>query len=256
MKDGKTRAARLSAGCLPLALTGLLFLMTATPAQAQEGFILTPEAPPGPRIHGREYIELSSDGLRMELGFDSYRSGQLIFDLVVFNDTPDSLELDPGDFYYTFLEHPDSIAVTGDTVALTGPSGVRDLYQDELEDWMDMRDKNNFRGALEGGAGILAAAIGFLTTEDPGFILDAALSTIGTASATSEANREVDQAMELVLEEQEILDMELFSDTTLAPGTHSSGFVVFPHYPSNCHYLFCFPAGSYRFEFVYSQENF
>ena len=65
---------------------------------------LSPVAPEGHFQMGREYITLCHDRVRVELGFDGLYEENLVFDLVIHNNTGQPLSFNPSDFYYVILD--------------------------------------------------------------------------------------------------------------------------------------------------------
>ena len=152
---------------------------------------LTPEAPEGHYEMGREYIKLSSDSIFVELGYDGVHGKHLVFDFVVINGTPDVLTISPSDFYYVLLD-----SATADTSKLPPrmaihPERILYHYDETLDSKQEAKSINSLLGFLEAGVGLLANTTAFIATENPGYIVDALFSTLGTADHYIAENQQI-----------------------------------------------------------------
>lgn len=233
----------------------VLLIFLASCASPQVVTRLTPEAPAGNYAMGREYIPLSSEGVEVELGFDAYRGDQLIFDLVVINHTRDSLHIDPEQFHYLLIEHPQADSSAHPPTAAIPPLGVMESYDMELEDMKEGKSANTAMGFVEAGFGLLAAATTLFITEDPLVVVDAVLNTIGTAGNYMETDKQIEDAMEETGLEKMVVSEGMFQDCSLDWDEGVSGYVYFPRHSGPGYYLFCFPIGEQTFQFVYRQEE-
>ena len=144
-------------------------------------FQLTPEAPEGNYEMGREYLSLSNDSVDVELGFDGMHGEHLVFDFVVINRTPNKLSIDPSDFYYVVLDSASADSSKFPPRMAIHPERILHHYDETLENKQEAKHVNSFLGFLDAGIGLLANTTAFIATENPGFIVDAVFSTLGTA---------------------------------------------------------------------------
>jgi hypothetical protein len=61
--------------------------------------------------------------------------------------------------------------------------------------------------------------------------------------------------MEVIHEEKELVEEEIFRSCELAPGEVVSGYVYFPQHSDAEYYMFCFPVNKQEFQFVYRQQK-
>ena len=238
-----------------ISLTPALLLFLCSCATPQVVTQITPEAPEGTFAMGREYIPLASGDIQVELGFDGIYEDQLVFDLVVINDSPESLTLQPHDFYYVLLDSPaaDS-SMTPPRMAIK-PDKVLFNYDRLIEDKMGQKKANSFLGILETGMGLLANTAAYISTENPAYIADAIAFTFYKADQYVGQGKMIDSELEMISEEKGVVSEELFRPCEVAPGEGVSGYVFFPRHPDTEYYMFCFPVEQELFQFVYRQEN-
>ena len=204
---------------------------------------------------GREYIPLSDGNIEVELGFDGIYDDQLVFDLVVINHGSEPLTIQPGDFYYVLLD-----SATADSSMLPPrmalkPEKVLIQYDEYIEDKQEQKTANTFMGILEAGAGLLATTAAVITTENPAYIFDGIGGLFGTAGHYIEQDKQIEADMEMIHEEKEVVDEELFRSCQVLPGKGASGYVYFPKHSDTEYYMFCFPLEEQLFQFVYRQEK-
>lgn len=216
---------------------------------------LTPEAPEGYIEMGREYISLSNDSLDVELGFDGIDGEHLVFDFVVINRTPQELFINPSDFYYVLLD-----SATADYSKLPPrmafhPERIMHHYDETLESKQEAKSMNTLLGFMEAGVGLLANTTAFFATEDPGYIVDAVFSTLGTADYYVALDNQIETDINMIHSAKEIVNQEIFRLGQLPPGEVVSGYVYFPKHPETEYYMFCFPIQDQLFQFVYNQRK-
>lgn len=216
---------------------------------------ISPEAPEGNFAMGREYIALSNDHIDVELGFDGIYGSDLVFDLVVFNGSPKPLNIQAKDFYYVLLD-----SATADSSLLPPhmalhPEKVLHNYDEMLDDKEGQKKANTLLGFLDAGVGLLASTAGFLSTDNPAYISDAVFNTLGTANYYIAQDKQIQTELEMIDQEKELVDEEIFRSMELAPGEHVSGYVYFPRQSDASYYMFCFPVEDQLFQFVYRQEK-
>ena len=216
---------------------------------------ITPEAPEGTFAMGREYIALNSGMVDVELGFDGIYGTNLVFDFVVINGSAETLTLQANDFYYVLLNSatadssmlPPRMAVKPDKVLLN--------YDEILEAKKGEKRANSFLGFLEGGVGLLATTAAFVSTQSPAYITDAVFNTMGTAKHYISNDKQIKSELEMISEEKELVNEEIFRSCQIEPGEVVSGFVYFPEHSDTEYYMFCFPVEDQLFQFVYMQEK-
>lgn len=216
---------------------------------------LTPEAPEGHYANGREYITLNSDSVVVELGYDGTHGENMVFDFVVINKTPDSILINPSDFYYVLLD-----SSTADTSKLpprmaVHPERIIHHYDETLQKRADEKSANTILGFLEAGIGLVANTTAFLASEDPGFMVDAVFGTLGTADHYISQDQWISQDIEMIQNEKDIVNEEIFRRSQLPPGKVVSGYVYFPRNPDTGYFMFCFPLEDQLFQFVYNQQH-
>jgi len=216
---------------------------------------LAPEAPEGHYQMGREYIALRSDSVVVELGYDGTHGDNMVFDFVVINKTPQSLHINPSDFYYVLLD-----SSTADTTKLPPrmalhPERIIHHYDETLQKRADDKRNNTVLGFLEAGIGLVANTTAFLATEDPGYMVDAVFGTIGTADHYVSQDKRISQDIKMIHDEKDIVNEEIFRRSQLPPGKVVSGYVYFPRNPDTSYFMFCFPVEDQLFQFVYNQQH-
>jgi hypothetical protein len=234
----------------------LLTLMAASCATPQVVTQLIPEAPEGKFEMGREYIPLNNDSIDIELGFDGINGEHLVFDLVVVNRTPDTLFINPSDFYYEVLDSATAASSMYPQRMAVHPERILSHYEESLEERHDQKSVNTIFGFIEAGIGLIAGTTGFIATEDPGIIIDAVLNTLGTAETYVSADRAIGEEIDAITKEKEIVQEEIFRSLQLPPGKVASGYVYFPRYEQQGYLMFCFPLENQLFQFVYNQKQF
>jgi hypothetical protein len=216
---------------------------------------ITPEAPEGSFALGREYIPLGSESIDVELGFDGIYGPHLVFDFVVVNSSSEILSIQPKDFYYVLLD-----SATADSSKLpphmaVKPEKVLLSYDQIIEDKHGQKKANSFLGFLDAGVGLLATTAAFISTENPVYISDAIFNTVGTANHYIVQDKQIKSELEMIHEEKEVVDEEIFRSCQVAPGEVVSGFVYFPMHSETGYYMFCFPMENQLFQFVYRQQK-
>lgn len=216
---------------------------------------ITPEAPEGHFAMGREYIALESDEIGVELGYDGIQGNNLVFDFVVHNGSPDTLNIRPAEFFYVLLDSANAASgMEGDWYSLP-PDSVLSHYERSIQDREKAKGTNTFLGILQASVDLLYNTSGFIATEDPTFIVDAVFRTAGTADQVISQNRMVSEEMELIAEEKKLVKEEIFRVCKIAPGQINSGYVYFPRHELCDYYMFCFPVEQHLFQFVYRQQK-
>jgi len=237
------------------ALLPLIVLISVSCTTPRVVTQLVPEAPEGHYAQGREYIPLSNGGVDVELGFDGMFGEYLVFDLVVVNRTTDTLTLNPRDFYYEVIETPSADSSLFPPRMTIHPERVLDRYQQHLKEGENQKEINTILGFIDAGIGILANTTAFIATDDPAFIADAVLQTLGTADHYVSNDRAIGMEMDAIKEEEEMVREEIFRFVAIAPGSVASGLIYFPRYEDTGYLMFCFPAEEQLFQFVYNQTK-
>lgn len=235
-------------------LIPVIFLMTASCATPQKVTRLVPEAPEGRFEVGREYIPLHNDSIDAELGFDGRSGDFLVFDFVVVNGSRQSLKIDPSEFYFVIIDDPMADSSLMPSRMAVHPEQVLQAYDRQVEEQEDRKHANKVFGFIDAGIGILATASAFAATDNPGYIADAVLQTIGTADRYVAADRMIGAQLEAIHTEREVVREELFRPVELPPGKAANGFVYFPAAGSRGYLMFCFPMQDRLFQYVYRQE--
>ena len=135
------------------------------------------------------------------------------------------------------------------------PDKVLLNYEEKIDHKLEQKRTNSVLGFLEAGVGILATTAAVISTENPAYLADGLLSTVETAGYYAGKDKQIKNDLELIKEEKEVVDEELFRTCHVGTGETVSGFVFFPEHPEACYYLFCFPLENQLFQFVYSQEK-
>jgi hypothetical protein len=235
-------------------LIPVIFLMTASCATPQSVTRLVPEAPEGRFEVGREYIPLHNDSVDTELGFDGRSGDFLVFDFVVVNGTRQPLKIDPSEFYFVIIDDPMADSSLLPSRMALHPDQVLQAYDSQLEKQENRKQVNKVFGFIDAGIGILATASAFAATDNPGYIADAVLQTIGTADHYLAADRMIGAQLESMNSEREVVREELFRPVELSPGRVANGFVYFPSPEARGYLMFCFPLQDRLFQYVYRQE--
>jgi len=233
----------------------LLFVLNCSCTAPRVITKLSPEAPEGHIANGREYIALEGDQMTVELGYDGMMAEHLVFDLVVHNGSGDTLMLSPAQFFYVVLDSADAETDFNTSWSSVHPDTVLMLYDSSIESREEARGLNTFLGILQASVDLLYHTSGFLATEDPGFIIDAVFSTAGAADQYISQNRIIAAEMDMISEEKELVNKEIFRSGPISPGKVSSGYVYFPRNEHCAFYMFCFPLGEQLFQFVYRQQK-
>ena len=235
---------------LPLPIL-LLFSCTAPRVVTQ----ITPEAESGYYAQGREYITLDSEEVAVELGYDGIQGENLVFDFVVHNTTPDTLCIRPSDFYYVVLDSATEETPSDTSWLAVQPENVLMHYDKTLEERKEEKGINSLLGIIQAGAAIIYNTTAFIATDNPGYLADAFLQTVGTADQYISQSRMISSEMEMISEEKNIVNEEMFRECKVPPGTVVSGYVFFPKHDSTTYYMFCFPIENQLFQFVYNQRK-
>jgi hypothetical protein len=215
-----------------------------TCAAPQEVMKLSPEAPGGNFEMGREYIFLSSDSIQVELGFDGFCDENMVFDLVVFNNTGHPLSIDPAEFYYELLDSATSDSSRVPPKMAVIPEKILDRYEDDLEYTEIERGINAVMGVIESGIGFITHATSFM---------DAFLGSVGPAHYHMVRDRQISDGLEQITLEKEVVEEEILRKDQVPPGKVASGFVFFPGHSDPAYLMFCFPLEDQLFQFVYQQ---
>ena len=216
---------------------------------------ISPEAPEGNYAMGREYISLGNDGIDVELGFDGIYDAYLVFDFVIINGTEETLTIRPKDFYYVVLDSANANAAPHTPWMAVHPDKVLMHYDKTLEETKESKNLNSIFGILQAGVSIVYNTAGFIATENPGYIVDAVLQTVGTADQYISQDKMISSEMEMISEEKELVKEEIFRTCMVPPRTVTSGYVYFPLNEQTAYYMFCFPIGNQLFQFVYKQQK-
>lgn len=216
---------------------------------------LTPEAAEGHYEMGREYISLKNDSIEVELGFDGMHGENLVFDFVVINRTPQTLAINPSDFYYVLLDSALADTSKFPPRMAMHPERILHHYEETLEAREGIKEINAILGFLEAGIGLLANTTSFIATDDPGYLLDAVFGTLGTAGVYAVKDHQISEDIERIDSEWEVVNEEIFRLTEVPSGNVASGYVYFPGHPDAGYYMFCFPIEDQLFQFVYNHRK-
>jgi hypothetical protein len=230
-----------------------LFLALSIQAAAQGNKRLVPQAPEGHFEMGREYIDLSNDSIRIELGFDGIFDDFFIFDVVVHNQTGHPFPVDPAGFCYVILDSAEAENSPLPPFRSTPPERILSRYSERIREGENHREINTIFGLIEGGINLLADASAFLTTEDPFYIVDAVLNSVGTAGHYVTRDLAISWKRDLIGQEKEVVRAEILQKGELPPEKVVSGFVFFPVYDEPGFLMFCIPVDNQMFQFVYRQ---
>ena len=235
-----------------LLLSLLLFCACTAPRVVTQ---ITPEAPGGHYAMGREYIPLESDHIDVELGYDGIQGEDLVFDFVVHNTTSDTLTILPADFYYLVLDSANAESSPDTSWMSVHPGKVMMHYDNVMENRKKEKGMNSFMGILQAGVGILYNTTAFIATDNPGYLVDAVLYTVGTADQFISQDRMISDEMGMISEEKALVDKEIFRACKVPPGEVVGGYVYFPKHDNTPYYMFCFPVENQLFQFVYNQRK-
>lgn len=216
---------------------------------------VVPEASEGTFAMGREYIPLSDMQVDVELGFDAIYDDHLVFDFVVINRSKDSLTIRSQDFYYLLLDNPSADSSLHPPRMAVKPDKVLLNYEKIIEDKQEQKRVNSFLGFLEAGIGVLTTTAAVVATENPVYLADGLFGLFGTADHYITQDKRISSDMELIHEEKEVVEEEIFRSCELAPGATVSGYVYFPQHSEAEYYMFCFPVENQLFQFVYRQQK-
>lgn len=232
----------------------VIALMTASCATSQEITRLIPEAPEGHFEVGREYITLKNDSIEAELGFDGRSGDFLVFDFVVINNSDTPLSINPAAFYYVILDDPLADSSMLPPKMAMHPDRVLNAYDRWLEAQEKRKKMNKALGFIDAGIDILATASAFAATDNPGYIADAVLNTLGTADQYVAADHVIGAEINSLSKEREVVRDEIFRAHELPSGKVANGFVYFPAGDAEKYLMFCFPMEDHLFQYVYRQE--
>jgi len=233
-----------------------LFLLLLSSCTAQRVVTeIIPEASEGKFTMGREYIPLESDQIEVELGYDGIQGENLVFDFVVHNSTTDTISVLPANFYYMVLDRPDAEPTSELSWLAVHPEEVLMHYDHSLEERKQAKDINSFIGILRAGAGILYNTCAYIATDNPGYLADAFIQTLGTADQYISQDRIISEELEMISGEKDIVKEEIFRECDILPGDVVSGYVYFPRNNNTDYYMFCFPIEDQLFQFVYNQQQ-
>lgn len=236
---------------------GLLAIALVMASCAVPGVVtqLTPEAPDGHYEMGREYISLSNDNIDVELGYDGVHGENLVFDFVVVNRSQGILSINPSDFYYVLLDSSTADSSKLPPRMALHPERVLFHYDETLEAKSGEKNVNSFMGIMEAGFGLVASASAFLATKNPGYIVDAVFSTLGTTEHYVTQDKIISEDISMIREEKDIVKEEIFRLSHLPAGKVVCGYVYFSQSPDPGYYMFCFPVEDQLFQFVYHQRK-
>ena len=230
----------------------LLFLSCTAPRVVTQ---ISPEAAEGHYAMGREYLSLESDHIGVELGYDGIQGENLVFDFVVHNTTADTLSILPADFYYVVLKNANAEDSAHTSWLAVHPEKVLVHYDETLEERKEEKSMNSLFGVLQAGVGILFNTTAFIATDNPGYLVDAVLQTVGTADQYISQDKMISSEMEMISEEKKVVDEEIFRPCEVLPGKVINGYVYFPKHDNTPYYMFCFPIENQLFQFVYNQRK-
>lgn len=204
---------------------------------------------------GREYIALSNDKVEVELGYDGLFEGYMVFDVVVINGTAEPLSIDPTAFHYLLLDSADADSSVLPPFNVVSPDKILRKYDLVLETRSTEKSINSLFGIIETGFGILASASAFLSTENPGAIVDGVFNTVGTAGYYVSQDRQIGNELEQFHSEKEKVSTEILRSGEIPPGKVVSGFVFFPVFEETGYIMLCIPVEEQVFQFVYKQQQ-
>ena len=200
--------------------------------ESQETLYLEPYAPDGKIVNGREYIPLSNEKIKLELAYDCKLEEKLLFDLVVFNNTNQTITVSPSSFYYLGLDDPDADSSRFPARMALAPEQPYKWYDRSME---EPQYENTFASFMEIPNAFAEAFFGSAGTRTP------------PRTYRSELER-IDRLKETIRE-------EMMQEMKMAPGEVVNGFVYFPCQKETETLLFCFPIDNLEFQFVYMQKR-
>jgi len=233
----------------------LVLLWLPLLAGAQFDHRLTPIVPGDHHAMGREYLLLANGDITVELGYDGLFHRYYVFDVVVANETSETLRIDPSQFQYYLLEDPAETDPAMPPFASVSAENILASYDMDLERQTSEKSMNSVFGFIEGGLGILASASAFAATDDPVFLLDAIFGTLGTAGHYVSQDQAIQARLEAISEEREQVSVEIFRNQELPPGKAAAGYVFFPEFEQDSYLMFQIPVRNQIFQFVYTQGN-
>lgn len=234
-----------------LYLLPILFFGSFSILLSQNAIHLVPLAPEGHLVNGREYISLSNDQITVELAYDGTSEENLVFDLVVVNESGRIISVKPASYYYLDLDDPEADSSSYPPKKSVAPEQVYKWYDRALEEKTSKKNTHSFLGFVDAGLGILYSTAAFISTENPVYIVEAVLNTAGTTAHYVGMNRQIEEAME----QKELIRQEMMQETALQPGGVESGFVCFPGDTESAYLMFCFPIENQEFQFVYQLQS-
>ena len=134
------------------------------------------------------------------------------------------------------------------------PDRVLHAYDRQLEEQEERKQVNKVLGFIDAGIGILATASAFAATDNPAYIADAVLNTLGTADHYVAAGHMIGAEMNSLSTERDVIREEIFRSQELPSGKVANGFVYFPAGDAEGYLMFCFPMEDRLFQFVYRRE--
>ena len=135
------------------------------------------------------------------------------------------------------------------------PERILHHYDEILESKQGAKEINSFLGFMEAGIDLLANATAFIATENPGYIVDAVFSTLGTAEHYVSKDKQISADISMINSEKEVVNEEIFRLGKALSGKVMNGYVYFPKHPDAEYYMFCFPIEDQLFQFVYHQSR-
>jgi len=198
---------------------------------AQQMFTLKALAPEGRVANDREYIQLSNDLITVELAYDCMLEKELLFDLVLINESDHPVFVDPSSFYYLKLDDPEGDSSRFAPAMALAPLQPFTWYDRALE---ESHHKNAFAPLLEIPALFMEEFVGVWTAE----------SSAGPVQEQERIGRIKDAVRQEMMQQRE-----------LAPGEVANGFIYFPGLPETIYLLFCFPLDDQEFQFAYQIEQ-
>lgn len=197
---------------------------------AQQMFTLKALAPEGKLVNDREYIRLSNELITVELAFDCLLEKNILFDLVLINETDHPVFVNPSSFFYLKLDDPEGDSSSYPPVMALAPLQPFTWYDRGLE---ESQHGSAFTTLLEIPASIMEEFVAAWTDESP----------VGPA-----------QEKERIEGVKETVRQEMMQERELKPGEVANGFIYFPGLPETIFLLFCFPLDEHEFQFAYQIE--
>jgi hypothetical protein len=198
---------------------------------SQETLRLEALAPEGKLVNGREYIPLSNGQISVELGYDCKLGENLLFDLVIINETDHPISLNPLAFFYLELDDPEGDSSRFPPRMAVAPLNPYKWYDRALE---VPKHETFFSPFIEIPAMFMEGFFGSWTT----------LPSDNTLEKQEWVNRMKD-----------VIRQDMMQEMELAPGGAANGFVWFPGPPGTKYLLFCLPLDDQEFQFAYKLKN-